>query len=192
MRRRGIRILVLDPFNRLEHRIPGGQTETQYISAFLDLLANFAQRHQCLVILVAHPRKMQTDPLTKRLPVPTLQDINGSAAFVNKCDFGLVIERDRQAGVTRVHVKKVKFRHLGNIGECSFVFNPVNGRYSPCEEDATATGYETHSSTPNTGSEWAEMRRLKKRSISCRERPPRHRHPGSPIASTISSTWAGV
>ena len=81
---------------------------------------------------------MQTDPLTKRLPVPTLQDINGSAAFVNKCDFGLVIERDRQAGVTRVHVKKVKFRHLGNIGECSFVFNPVNGRYSPCEEDATA------------------------------------------------------
>ena len=138
VRRRGIRILVLDPFNRLEHRIPGGQTETQYISAFLDLLANFAQRHQCLVILVAHPRKMQTDPLTKRLPVPTLQDINGSAAFVNKCDFGLVIERDRQAGVTRVHVKKVKFRHLGNIGECSFVFNPVNGRYSPCEEDATA------------------------------------------------------
>ena len=42
VRRRGIRILVLDPFNRLEHRIPGGQTETQYISAFLDLLANFA------------------------------------------------------------------------------------------------------------------------------------------------------
>lgn len=136
--RKGIRLLVIDPFNRMEHQIPAGQTETQYISSFLDRLTNFAQRKHCLVILVAHPRKMQRDPQTGKLPVPTLQDINGSAAFVNKCDFGLVVERDRQMGVTRIHVKKVKFRHLGNIGECAFVYNQVNGRYTPCEEDPTA------------------------------------------------------
>lgn len=70
--------------------------------------------------------------------MPALQDINESAAFVNKCDFGLVVERDRQAGVTRIHIKKVKFRHLGTVGECSFVYNPVNGRYSPCTEDPAA------------------------------------------------------
>lgn len=135
--RKGIRVLVIDPFNKLEHQIPLGQTETQYISSFLDQLANFAQRHRCLVILVAHPRKMQRNPATGLFPVPTLQDINGSAAFVNKCDFGLVVERDREVGVTRIHVKKVKFRHLGKVGECSFMYNTVNGRYSPCREDPT-------------------------------------------------------
>lgn len=132
--RRGIRTLIIDPFNCLEHQIPAGQTETQYISSFLDRLSNFARRHRVLVILVAHPRKMQRDPNTGRLPVPNLQDINGSAAFVNKCDFGLVVERDRGAEVTRIHVKKVKFRQLGSIGECAFVYNTVNGRYTPCRE----------------------------------------------------------
>lgn len=132
--RRGIRTLVIDPFNCLEHQIPAGQTETQYISSFLDRLSNFARRHRVLVVLVAHPRKMQRDPNTGRLPVPNLQDINGSAAFVNKCDFGLVVERDRDAGVTRLHVKKVKFRQLGTTGECAFVYNLVNGRFTPCHE----------------------------------------------------------
>ena len=140
--RRGIRILVIDPFNRLEHRIPAGQTETQYISAFLDQLSGFAMRNHCLVILVAHPRKMQRDPATGQLPVPTLQDINGSAAFVNKCDFGLVVERDRQAGVTRIHVKKVKFRHLGNLGDCTFVYNLANGRYSPCIGEGSGEAFK--------------------------------------------------
>lgn len=138
--RRGIRILVIDPFNRLEHRIPAGQTETQYISAFLDQLSGFAARNHCLVILVAHPRKMQRDAVTGQLPVPTLQDINGSAAFVNKCDFGLVVERNRTEGVTRIHVRKVKFRHLGNIGECTFVYNPVNGRYSSTSVEKNRDG----------------------------------------------------
>ncbi|WP_455592266.1 bifunctional DNA primase/helicase [Bacteroides sp.] len=140
--RRGIRILVIDPFNRLEHRIPAGQTETQYISAFLDQLSGFAVRNRCLVILVAHPRKMQRDPATGQLPVPTLQDINGSAAFVNKCDFGLVVERDRAAGVTRIHVKKVKFRHLGNLGDCTFVYNLANGRYSPCTGEGNGVEFK--------------------------------------------------
>ncbi|MBP1613192.1 MAG: family ATPase [Bacteroidetes bacterium] len=138
VRRRGIRILVIDPFNRLEHQIPAGQTETQYISSFIDQLSNFAQRNDCLVILVAHPRKMNREPGSKKDPVPTLYDINGSAAFVNKCDFGLVIERDRDAGLTRIHVSKVKFRHLGDNGDPTFIYNTVNGRYTPCEENPDA------------------------------------------------------
>ena len=59
--RRGIRVLVLDPFNRMEHQHPEGMSETQYISSFLDKLSNFALRYNCLVILVPHPRKMNRD-----------------------------------------------------------------------------------------------------------------------------------
>jgi len=135
VRRKGIKILSIDPFNRFEHQIPTGQTETQYISAILDKFTNFAVRNNCLVILVAHPRKMYKEPGSRKEPVPTLYDINGSAAFYNKCDFGLTVDRDYEAGATIIHIRKVKFRHLGEKGEATFMYNTINGRYAPCEID---------------------------------------------------------
>ena len=129
VRRKGIRVFVLDPYNCLEHQIPTGQSETQYIGEFLEKLRSFARRRQVLVVLAAHPTKMKRDPLTKQFPVPTMYDISGSASFFNKADFGIAIERDRTQGVTRVHVQKVKFRHLGQLGVASFYYNYHNGRF---------------------------------------------------------------
>ena len=134
VRRKGIRVFILDPYNCLEHQIPTGQSETQYISEFLEKLRSFARRRQVLVILAAHPTKMKRDPLTKQFPVPTMYDISGSAAFFNKADFGIAIERDRTRGVTRVHVQKVKFRHLGQPGVASFQYNTCCGRFVPMQE----------------------------------------------------------
>ena len=137
VRRKGIRVFILDPYNCLEHQIPTGQSETQYISEFLEKLRSFARRRQVLVVLAAHPTKMKRDPLTKQFPVPTMYDISGSAAFFNKADFGIAIERDRAKGVTRVHVQKVKFRHLGEPGVASFKYNYHNGRFVPIVEGKT-------------------------------------------------------
>ena len=137
VRRKGIRVFILDPYNCLEHQIPSGQSETQYISEFLEKLRSFARRRQVLVILAAHPTKMKRDPLTKQFPVPTMYDISGSAAFFNKADFGIAIERDRTRGVTRVHVQKVKFRHLGQPGVASFQYNTCCGRFVPMQESKT-------------------------------------------------------
>ena len=137
VRRKGIRVFILDPYNCLEHQIPMGQSETQYISEFLEKLRSFARRRQVLVVLAAHPTKMKKDPLTKQFPVPTMYDISGSAAFFNKADFGIAIERDRTRGVTRVHVQKVKFRHLGQPGVASFQYNTCCGRFTPMQESKT-------------------------------------------------------
>ena len=137
VRRKGIRVFILDPYNCLEHQIPTGQSETQYISEFLEKLRSFARRRQVLVILAAHPTKMKRDPLTKQFPVPTMYDISGSAAFFNKADFGIAIERDRTRGVTRVHVQKVKFRHLGQPGVASFQYNTCCGRFVSMQESKT-------------------------------------------------------
>ena len=137
VRRKGIRVFILDPYNCLEHQIPSGQSETQYISEFLEKLRSFARRRQVLVILAAHPTKMKRDPLTKQFPVPTMYDISGSAAFFNKADFGIAIERDRTRGVTRVHVQKVKFRHLGQPGVASFQYNTCCGRFVSMQESKT-------------------------------------------------------
>lgn len=128
--RYGIRQFALDPLNSIDHLIPHGESETQYMNAFLNKLINFARRNRCLVILVAHPRKMGREAGTNKTTVPDMYDISGSAAFYNKCDYGLVVERDRQEQVTRIHVEKVKFRHLGDKGTATFVYNRANGRFA--------------------------------------------------------------
>ena len=138
VRRKGIRVFILDPYNCLEHLIPQGQSETQYISEFLEKLRSFARRKQVLVILAAHPVKMKKDPISGKYPVPTMYDISGSAAFFNKADFGIAIERDRQRDITRVHVQKVKFRHLGEPGVASFRFSTHNSRFNPIIEGKTS------------------------------------------------------
>lgn len=128
--RHGIRQFVLDPLNSIDHLIPRGESETQYMNVFLNKLINFARRNHCLVILVAHPRKMNREASTNKTTVPDMYDISGSAAFYNKCDYGLVVERDREERVTRIHVRKVKFRHLGDQGIATFAYNRANGRFT--------------------------------------------------------------
>lgn len=129
VRRRGIKALVIDPYNRLESE-QGNRSETQYISELLDKLTNFAQRNDILVILMAHPTKQ---PRNKDgvIEAPTLYDISGSANFFNKADFGLVVHRDRAENTVQVLVQKVKFRHLGECGTALFKYNLNNGRYTP-------------------------------------------------------------
>ena len=132
--RRGCRIFVFDPLNRFDHEPAPGQTETQYISNLLNRFTEFATQYNCLLILVAHPRKMNRNPTTGATPRVEMYDINGSADFYNKADYGIVVERDKEIGITRVYVDKVKFKHLGVGGVATFVYDPVNGRYLPCEE----------------------------------------------------------
>ena len=132
--RRGCRIFVFDPLNRFDHEPAPGQTETQYISNLLNKFTEFATQYNCLLILVAHPRKMNRNPTTGATPRVEMYDINGSADFYNQADYGIVVERDKEIGITRVYVDKVKFKHLGVGGVATFVYDPVNGRYLPCEE----------------------------------------------------------
>ena len=132
--RRGCRIFVFDPLNRFDHEPAPGQTETQYISNLLNKFMEFATQYNCLLILVAHPRKMNRNPTTGATPRVEMYDINGSADFYNKADYGIVVERDKEIGITRVYVDKVKFKHLGVGGVATFVYDLVNGRYLPCEE----------------------------------------------------------
>lgn len=131
VRRRGIKALVIDPYNRLESE-QGSRSETQYISELLDKLTNFAQRNDILIILMAHPTKQ---PRNKDgvIEAPTLYDISGSANFFNKADFGIVVHRNRAENTVEVHVQKVKFRHLGECGTALFKYNLNNGRYTPYE-----------------------------------------------------------
>lgn len=129
IRRRGIKILVLDPYNRIENE-QGNNTETKYISELLDKITNFAKINDILVFLVAHPIKMGKGADGKFI-VPSLYDIAGSAHFFNKTDFGIIVHREDSEKIVSVHVQKVKFKHLGQQGQAIFKYNINNGRYLP-------------------------------------------------------------
>lgn len=130
VRRKGIKSLVIDPWNRVEGVIAPGTSETNYISKQLDRLTIFAQKHDVLVVLMAHPTKMKKN-IRGEFEIPTLYDINGSANFYNKADYGITVHRNKLADTVNVFIQKVKFRHLGETGIATFKYNLNNGRYTP-------------------------------------------------------------
>ncbi|CAJ1963040.1 unnamed protein product [Sphenostylis stenocarpa] len=132
--RHGVRGLVIDPYNELDHQRPSNQTETEYVSQMLTLIKRFAQHHGCHVWFVAHPRQLHNwvgGP-------PNLYDISGSAHFINKCDNGIVIHRNRdpEAGPmdqVQVCVRKVRNKVAGTIGEAILWYNRTTGEYTPLD-----------------------------------------------------------
>ncbi|CAJ2657864.1 unnamed protein product [Trifolium pratense] len=128
--RYGVRGLVIDPYNELDHQRSPNQTETEYVSQMLTMIKRFAQHHGCHVWFVAHPRQLQN----WNGGAPNLYDISGSAHFINKCDNGIVIHRNRdpEAGPidqVKVCVRKVRNKVAGTIGEATLSYNRITGEY---------------------------------------------------------------
>ena len=137
VRRHGVRAIVIDPYNKLEHNLQRGEIETVYISKLLDKLTAFAQQNLCHVFLVAHPTKMKKKE-DGTFEVPTLYDISGSAHFYNKTDNGFSVYRDFDSGRVSIHVLKVKFKHIGNTGVQDFYYDVETGRYWVGGSDKTS------------------------------------------------------
>ena len=153
IRRYGINVLVIDPYNKLDHGRERNESETEYISRFLDKISMFSKQHNCLVILVAHPRKMDRKKEDNgKYEIPTLYDINGSANFYNKADYGLIVYRDYGESSVKIIVSKVKFKHLGMGGEAQFTYNTINGRLT---EYAKEPDYESY-----LNKEWKEPEKI--------------------------------
>jgi twinkle protein len=128
--RKGINALVIDPYNCIEHKIPHGYSETQYISELLTKLTSFAKINGVHIFLVAHPTKIEKDKKTLKYEVPTLYKISGSANFFNKTDNGFTVYLDPATGTVEVHVQKVKFDFVGEKGVAVFYYDKATGRYT--------------------------------------------------------------
>jgi twinkle protein len=157
VKKRGIKVFVIDPYNKIEHMQDRGETETNYISKFLDKLTMFARSNNVLVFLVAHPRKMGKNA-TGHYDVPNLYDINGSANFYNKADYGISVYRVasdefNKTNEVQVHFLKIKFRHLGNGGMIKTKFNYKNGRYETEHSDVNSWHYNNYLSIEETNNE---------------------------------------
>ena len=124
----GIKGVVIDPWNYVEHKIPAGYTETQYISEALTLVKEFAVKTDTHVFIVAHPKKMVKDN-TGQYPPATMYDIAGSAHFFNKTDNGISIHRDFKNDTVTVYTQKVRFSWLGKIGYTQYSFDTFTRKY---------------------------------------------------------------
>ena len=134
--RRGIKVLVIDPWNELEAD-RGGLSETEYIGKCLSELRHFARRHAVHVFVVAHPAKMQKEE--GRYPTPTPYDISGSAHWFNKADNCLAVQRDKadEYAPVEVHVQKVRFREVGELGVCKIEYDSATSTYQGYEDPSS-------------------------------------------------------
>ena len=116
--RDGCRLIVIDPWNELEHLPQPGETMTAYINWATKTLRQWAERLGVHIALVAHPRKMPTDGAPR---APTGYDIADSAAFANKPSLGVTVhqrQREDADGVTDkwVELKVWKVRDVRRYG----------------------------------------------------------------------------
>lgn len=118
--RDGIRLLVLDPWNEIEHKRGSDESETEYTGRAIRLLKRFALNYECAVWLVAHPRKPHSDGNPKP---PSLYDLAGSAHFANKADYGLIIHReDMTSNDIDARVVKVRMGLPGKPGRAQLTW----------------------------------------------------------------------
>lgn len=143
--RYGIRILVIDPWNEIEHAMRRYENLSQYIGNTLRAFKRFAKEFEVLVILVAHPSKggaakakvksIQKDSYGNMQEIITndieLMDISDSAHFANKADFGVVIHRVGDSNEAHIFIRKVRDQgRTGKLGMTRMTFNPDNKTFS--------------------------------------------------------------
>ena len=128
IKKKGIKALVIDPFNALTDNERKSEKQDEYISDFLQKLRWFARKYDVAVFLVMHPTK-QYKQENGLYPVVDLYSCKGASEINDKADIGLTVWRNEIDDYAEVHVVKIKFRHLGEKGHSSFKFNMNNGRY---------------------------------------------------------------
>lgn len=128
--REGVKGVVLDPWNMMDHTRPGRLTEVEYISQALAQIKRFARLRDVHIWLVVHPPKLERDGGLER--IPTAYDANGGAQWRNHADNILCIWRNlaEPTSLLQVHVQKIRFREVGSLGMVELDYDKVTGRYS--------------------------------------------------------------
>jgi len=127
--RYGIKVLVIDPFNKVRLKSSTRGNVNEYTSDYLIKIDEFAKKHDILIFLVAHPNKPSGDE--KRNYEPDFYSIKGGGEFYDMSPHGLLVHRDYENKVVKIKVLKVKFSHLGeNNAHVWLRWNEHNGRYN--------------------------------------------------------------
>jgi twinkle protein len=131
VKRKGIKCLVIDPFNKVRDVDAKTEDVNRYTMEYLTKIEVFAKKYDVLVIVVAHPTKMYKDKDGK-IEEPTMYNIKGGGEWYDASYHGLLIHRDYEQKTVKAKVLKVKFQNLGENGaEAHFKWEPKSGCFVP-------------------------------------------------------------
>ena len=133
VKRKGIKCLVIDPFNKVRDVDTKTEDVNRYTMEYLSKIEIFAKKYDVLVFIVAHPTKMYKDKDGK-IEEPTMYNIKGGGEWYDASYHGLLVHRDYENKTVKAKVLKVKFQNLGENGaEANFKWEPKSGCFIPHE-----------------------------------------------------------
>ena len=133
VKRKGIKCLVIDPFNKVRDINCKTEDVNRYTMEYLTKIEVFAKKYDVLVFIVAHPTKMYKGSDGK-IEEPTMYNIKGGGEWYDASYHGLLVHRDYDAKTVKAKVLKVKFQNLGENGaEAFFKWEPRSGCFTPNE-----------------------------------------------------------
>ena len=133
VKRKGIKCLVIDPFNKVRDVDCKTEDVNRYTMEYLTKIETFAKKFDVLVFIVAHPTKMYKDKDGK-IEEPTMYNIKGGGEWYDASYHGLLVHRDYENKTVKAKVLKIKFQNLGENGaEAHFKWEPRSGCFLPHE-----------------------------------------------------------
>jgi twinkle protein len=131
VKRKGIKCLVIDPFNKVRDVDCKTEDVNRYTMEYLTKIEIFAKKYDVLVFIVAHPTKMYKDSNGK-IEEPTMYNIKGGGEWYDASYHGILVHRDYENKTVKAKVLKVKFQNLGENGaEAHFTWEPRSGCFIP-------------------------------------------------------------
>jgi twinkle protein len=135
VRKEGIRVIVIDPYNMVEQMFKPGQTYDLHVSSFMTSLTKFAQKRRISAILVAHQNKPEKKTADGNYPEPEAYNTKGGGTFFDKTHNYVSVWRpyrfsDKDNPLVAVTSTKIKMKKLvANTGSVDIFFDWKSNRY---------------------------------------------------------------
>jgi len=131
VKRKGIKCLVIDPFNKVRDVDAKTEDVNRYTMEYLTKIETFCKKYDVLVIVVAHPTKMYKDK-DGQMEEPTMYNIKGGGEWYDASYHGILVHRNYEEKTVKAKILKVKFQNLGENGaEAHFRWEPKSGCFIP-------------------------------------------------------------
>ena len=131
VKRKGIKCLVIDPFNKIRDVDCKTEDVNRYTMEYLTKIESFAKKFDVLVFIVAHPTKMYRTQDGK-IEEPTMYNIKGGGEWYDASYHGILVHRNYEEKTVKAKILKVKFQNLGENGaEAHFKWDPASGCFIP-------------------------------------------------------------
>ena len=134
VKRKGIKCLVIDPFNKVRDVDCKTEDVNRYTMEYLTKIEIFAKKYDVLVFIVAHPTKMYKTQDGK-IEEPTMYNIKGGGEWYDASYHGILVHRNYEEKTVKAKVLKVKFQNQGFFSFPSqSKWEPKSGCFIPHEQ----------------------------------------------------------